>query len=62
MDRRDAEALDAADPLAGFRETFELPDGVIYLDSNSLGPLSRATAARLADVMHQEWGRGLITS
>ena len=62
MDRRDAEALDAADPLAGFRETFELPDGVIYLDGNSLGPLPRSTAARLAEVMQQEWGRGLITS
>jgi kynureninase len=62
MDRRDAEALDAADPLAGFRETFELPDGVIYLDGNSLGPLPRPAAARLAEVMHQEWGRGLITS
>ena len=62
MDRRDAEALDAADPLAGFRETFELPDGVIYLDGKSLGPLPRPAAARLAEVMHQEWGRGLITS
>jgi kynureninase len=62
MDRRDAEALDAADPLAGFRETFELPDGVIYLDGNSLGPLPRSTAARLVKVMRQEWGRGLITS
>ncbi|MFN9849794.1 MAG: kynureninase [Alphaproteobacteria bacterium] len=62
MDRRDAEALDAADPLAGLRETFELPDGVIYLDGNSLGPLPRSTAARLVEVMRQEWGQGLITS
>jgi kynureninase len=62
MDRRDAEALDAADPLAGFRETFDLPDGVIYLDGNSLGPLPHATAARLTEVVRQEWGRGLITS
>ena len=62
MDRKDAEALDAADPLAGFREAFDLPDGVIYLDGNSLGPLPRATAGRLAEVMRQEWGVGLITS
>ena len=62
MDRRDAEALDAADPLARFRDAFDLPDGVIYLDGNSLGPLPRATAGRLEAVVRQEWGRGLITS
>ena len=62
MNRHDAEALDAADPLAGFRNAFELPDGVIYLDGNSLGALPRATAARLDQVVRDEWGRGLITS
>ncbi len=62
MDRRDAEALDAADPLAGFRDAFDLPDGIIYLDGNSLGPLPRATAGRLSQVIHEEWGKGLITS
>ena len=62
MDRRHAEALDAADPLARFRNAFDLPDGVIYLDGNSLGPLPRATAARLDDVVRREWGRDLITS
>lgn len=62
MNRSDAEALDAADPLAAFREAFDLPDGVIYLDGNSLGPLPRATAARLDEVVRNEWGRGLITS
>lgn len=55
-------ALDAADPLAGFRERFSLPEGVIYLDGNSLGALPRQTPERVAQVMHHEWGTGLIRS
>ena len=62
MDRRDAEALDAADPMAGFRERFDMPPGVIYLDGNSLGPLPRAATARMERTLRQEWGRGLIRS
>lgn len=63
MISRDAlEALDRDDPLAGFRELFVLPDGLIYLDGNSLGPLPRATPARVMDVMAWEWGQGLIRS
>lgn len=58
----DAEALDAADPLREFRERFALPEGVIYLDGNSLGCLPKATVARLADVVAREWGGGLIGS
>jgi kynureninase len=54
--------LDAHDPLAGLREHFELPDGVVYLDGNSLGALPRATAARVDQVVRQEWGEGLIRS
>ncbi len=59
---RDCLALDAADPLADLRERFDLPDGTIYLDGNSLGALPRATAARVADVVSREWGRDLIAS
>jgi len=44
------------------REQFELPEGVIYLDGNSLGVLPRSTAARLDAVVRQEWGQGLIRS
>ena len=55
-------ALDAADPLAGYRERFVLPDGVIYLDGNSLGCLPKATIAAGADVMTQAWGQRLIRS
>lgn len=62
MNRTRAKALDAADPLASFRERFDLPDGVIYLDGNSLGALPKATPPRLAQVMHEEWGGGLIRS
>lgn len=62
MDRRQAEALDAADPLARFRDAFELPAGVIYLDGNSLGALPRATLPRLQEVVGREWGHDLITS
>ena len=55
-------ALDRDDVLAPFRDLFSLPDGVIYLDGNSLGPLPRATAGRFAEVLAREWGEGLIRS
>lgn len=62
LTRQDLEALDAADALAPFRDEFALPDGVIYLDGNSLGARPRAVAARLAEVVEREWGEGLIRS
>jgi kynureninase len=62
LTRDDLAALDAADPLAPWRDRFALPDGVIYLDGNSLGALPRATAGVLDAVIAQEWGRDLITS
>ena len=58
----DIAALDAADPLAGRREAFDIPEGVIYLDGNSLGALPKATPDRLADVIRKEWGQDLIRS
>jgi kynureninase len=60
--RQDCAARDAADPLAPLRDLFDLPAGTIYLDGNSLGALPRATAARVAQVVTEEWGRGLIGS
>ncbi len=54
--------LDASDPLTGFAERFELPEGVIYLDGNSLGALPKGAAARAAQVVNEEWGKGLIRS
>lgn len=62
MTRDDALALDAADPLAALRDQFSLPPGVIYLDGNSLGVLPTSTAARVQQVVTQEWGDGLIRS
>ena len=58
----DARTLDAADSLAHCRDRFALPEGVIYLDGNSLGALPRATGAAVADVVERQWGRQLITS
>ena len=62
LTRDDCAALDAADPLADKRRDFALPDGIIYLDGNSLGALPKATPARLAAVISDEWGADLITS
>lgn len=57
-----ARVLDAADPLARYRDRFAVPEGVIYLDGNSLGCLPKATAERVAQVVRGEWGEGLIRS
>ena len=55
-------ALDANDPLAALRHAFMLPEGLIYLDGNSLGALPKATAARIQQLVQGEWGRDLIRS
>jgi kynureninase len=47
--------------FAATRAMFHLPEGMIYLDGNSLGPLPIAAAARVAQTMTQEWGAMLIT-
>jgi len=48
--------------FAATKALFHLPDGLIYLDGNSLGPLPRATAARVAETVTAEWGKMLITA
>jgi len=60
--REDCLALDARDPLAPLRDRFELPEGVIYLDGNSLGARPRAALARAHEVVAREWGEDLIKS
>ncbi|HEY2552838.1 MAG TPA: kynureninase [Streptosporangiaceae bacterium] len=63
MDRARAAELDAADPLAAFRDAFALGgEPLIYLDGNSLGPLPLATRARIAEVVSEQWGAGLVGS
>lgn len=55
-------AADESDPLASFRDRFELPEGVIYLDGNSLGPRPKGALERATDVITREWGQDLIAS
>lgn len=57
-----ARILDGGDPLKAYRERFLVPEGVIYLDGNSLGCLPKATPERLEQVVRGEWGEGLIRS
>lgn len=56
------QALDAADALRPLRDLFDIPQGVIYLDGNSLGVMPKTAAACAARVVTQEWGQGLIRS
>jgi kynureninase len=60
--RDEALALDAADPLAPLRDQFAIPEGLIYLDGNSLGAMPKAAPAHVQQVVTQEWGVGLIGS
>ena len=59
---QDCRERDAQDPLRTLRDRFALPAGQIYLDGNSLGLAPKATAARVAQVVEQEWAQDLITS
>lgn len=58
----EAQARDAADPLRAWRDRFTLPQGVMYLDGNSLGALPKSTAALMRDATERQWGKGLIRS
>jgi kynureninase len=60
--RARAAALDAADPLAEMRALFHLPEGLIYLDGNSLGPAPKAAPAEVEAATSREWAEGLIRS
>ncbi len=62
MTLEEARALDAADPLALARERFELRDGLIYLDGNSLGALPVATPGKVEALIREQWGKDLIAS
>ena len=62
MNRDDYAEIDARDPLAALREEFVLREGEIYLDGNSLGPVSKGVRRRVNEVIDHEWGQGLIRS
>lgn len=53
---------DRLDPLAPMKEQFELPEGLVYLDGNSLGALPRSARLRSRQVLEEEWGQNLIRS
>lgn len=57
-----AVALDAADTLAPEKDRFQMPEGIIYLDGNSLGALPQAASSRVAELVEKEWGDGLVRS
>lgn len=56
------EAMDAADGLRAMRERFILPEGLVYLDGNSLGVASKAAFTQLQAAATEEWGQDLIRS
>ncbi len=60
--RDDAIAADAEDPLAALRDRFVLPEGLVYLDGNSLGPLQPEVAEAVRTTVQDAWGQGLIRS
>ncbi|WOE80378.1 kynureninase [Pseudomonas protegens] len=62
IDKNHCLRLDEQDPLAPLRQQFALPEGVIYLDGNSLGARPVASQERARQVIEQEWGDGLIRS
>ena len=62
LTRDDLLERDRTDPLAPFRARFRLPEGLIYLDGNSLGPPSTVMSRRVESLLAEEWGRDLIAS
>lgn len=62
MNLTDVERLDSNDPLAQYRDEFNIPDNTIYLDGNSLGALPKRVKQRVREVTEQQWGNDLISS
>lgn len=59
---KEARALDREDPLQHFRERFEQPSGIVYLDGNSLGAMPCAAKSVMADAVNRQWSKDLIRS
>ena len=62
MKIQELQQLDRDDPLRNYRSLFHLPEGVIYLDGNSLGPAPKEVFKKMEKVLHQEWAEDLIRS
>jgi len=62
MDQDQLRTLDAADALARFRDAFQLPEGLIYMAGNSLGPPPKAALAKVAEVAGTQWAGDLVTA
>ena len=62
MTPEEAQQLDESDPLAFARDRFSLPEGIIYLDGNSLGALPKAAPGKLVETAEAQWGEDLIAS
>lgn len=52
--------LDLQDPLRDLRAKFRLPEGMVYLDGNSLGAVPVTTAERMRTLIEDQWGRSVI--
>lgn len=62
IDRAACEELDHGDPLGALRSRFTLNEDEIYLDGNSLGPVSTGVMERVRDVVERQWANGLVRS
>ncbi len=60
--REDCRRRDGVDPLASLRDEFLLSPTEIYLDGNSLGPVTRGARRRVGEILDREWGEGLVRS
>ena len=59
---RRAVRLDALNATTDRRHLFDLPEGVVYLDGNSLGALPRVVPDAVSRVVREQWGRDLVGS
>ena len=55
-----AQELDALDPFGHLRTSFQMPEGMVYLDGNSLGPMPKIAPDAMSKLLHDEWGQELI--
>ncbi len=62
LDQAGCQQLDCGDPLAYCRGRFELPDGLIYLDGNSLGAMPSSMRQVMQQTLDKEWADDLIQS